>query len=140
MKKHVRKRSLRALLAEIDQTVEEHKRRYYQDSNVHLQALLDELSTYHPLRFWTKRHGQRLVDELFSGTHPSDFHSCFLERKMRSAFQLSEERSKVGAVGRDFRRIAESFVAPFALIGEKIGITYVIIREIRKHGKQSSTR
>lgn len=140
MKKQVRKRPLRALLAEIDQTVEEHKRRYYQDSNVHLQALLDELNTYHPLPFWTKQHGQKLVDELFDGRRVYDFRSSFLESEMRSAFQLSEEGSKVGAVKRDFRRITESFAAPFALIGEKIGITYVIIQEMWNHRKQSSTR
>ena len=130
MKKRRPQKPLHLLLREIDHAVEEYKRRSYKDSFVHLEQLLDELEKYHPLKIWTRRHGQKLVDELF-GERTYDFNYNTIERKMRSAFQLSYYGSCVGAVSRDIRRIIESFAEPFFFIGEKIGILYAMIREIR---------
>lgn len=131
MKKPRPQKPLHLLLREIDQAVEEYKRRSYMDfSFVHLEHLLDELEEHHPLKVWTRRHGQRLVDELF-GEKNCGFEYNIIESRMRSAFQLPYSGSIIGAVGRDIRRIIESFAEPFIFIGEKIGILYAIIREIR---------
>ena len=133
MKKQRPQKPLRILLEEIDGAVEDHKRRLYKDSNIHLTQLLRELRAYHPLSLWTRRHGQRLVDEL-SDEEKSIFEfssHCVIEKSMREAFQLPDSGSIIGAVPRDLRRIASSFAEPFYIIGEKLGTLYAIIREIR---------
>ena len=134
MKKQRPQKPLRILLEEIDGAVEDHKRRLYKDSNIHLTQLLDELKAHHPLSLWTRRHGQRLVDELFGEEKKSvyEFSSrSVIEKSMREVFQLPNSGSIIGAVSRDLRRIASSFAEPFYIIGEKLGTLYAIIREIR---------
>ena len=134
MKKQRPQKPLHTLLEEIDGAVEDHKRRLYKDSNIHLTQLLGELKAHHPLSIWTRRHGQRLVDELFGEEKRLfEFSSrSDIEERMRKAFQLPNSGSIIGAVPRDLRRIASSFAEPFYIIGEKLGILYAIIREMRR--------
>lgn len=132
MKKRGPQKPLQTLLMEIDRAVEEHKQRIYKDSNIRLDWLLYELEDYHPLNWWTRRHGQRFVNELFGEEdHATMRHRGGLEVHMRSAFQLPESRHAAGAVGRDLSRILKSFAEPFLFIGEQLGILYAIIREMR---------
>ena len=70
------------------------------------------------------------MDEFF-GERTYDFNYNTIERQMRLSFPLSYYDSCVGVVGRGIRHIIESFAEPFIFIGEKIGILYVMIREIR---------
>ena len=133
MKKRAPQKPLQKLLMEIDLAVEEHKQRIYKDSNIRLDWLLYELEDYYPLNWRTRKHGQRLVDELYGEEdHATMYHRSGLEAHMRSAFQLPERRQAAGAVGRDLNRIFNSFAEPFLFIGEKLGILYAIIREMRR--------
>ena len=128
--KRAPQKTFNTLLMEIDHAVEEHKQRIYKDSNIHLDRLLHELETYHPLNRRIRRHGQRLVDELF-GEEDISVMRCGIEAHMRSAFQLPYRSQPAGAVSRDISRIFMSFSEPFIFIGEKLGILYAILREIR---------
>lgn len=139
-----RKLTVRALLKEIDAEADDYIRRInnpsgrYFASTYTMVSLLKELKRRHPLSMATRRHGQKLYDRVKDACMKRNNwrEDSWLADDIRRAFDLRSGRSLIGSIRRDLRRIAESFVAPFIAMEERIEILYEFFTELKNRGKR----